>query len=355
MTEFGNMPFTGLMVKAKPMPDLRHPRFTKWYTTSTYLSSELAKYKGHAVSGGRNFQPTQFAQRLWNVSTPPARIETSFGTTNAMDLTTPFYMLADTAGGTASTEDTIVGPDYYNLPLKLHQDLAAMGQVSKLDTDLFRPMFMRVLAIKHKFTFTNYSRFPLEIFYSVLPVGYQWNGISGAFSPHDDMTNHTFKKIVVPAVRDSGDRSQKSTIDLAMNLKSMFPAAYMMPPGPDMTGTTQAASTLSTSPWISLAPGATTVSVMRNFPPGQLTSDAHSSPDFVSAVPVAGLRMQWYAKLQQPRDIGITTEDELFTGGDYIGNNYDVHVQAAWLVDLIKVSHLDTIHTGEKAYPNTAA
>ncbi len=353
MTESSNYPFSGIMVKARPMPDLMYPRFQKWYSTSTWIGSIATKYKGHAVSGGRTMQPTFFANRAWSLITPPARSAVAFDTTVAMDLTTPFYMLADTIGSGVG-EDTIIGPDYYNLPIKLHQDLAAMGQLSKISTDNFRPMFMRVLAIKHQFTFINYSRFPLEIFYSVLPVGHQWNGISGT-TPHNDMVTHTFKKIVVPATRDAGDKGQKATIDLSMNLKALFPEAYDLPPGPEMTSTTAALSVQSTSPWISLDPGATTVSVMRNIPPGQIADDSHSTPDFATSKPVAGLRLQWYGKLQQPRDVGTTTEDTDHTGGDFTGNNYDVHCKAAWLVDMCKVSNLDLAHTGEKAYPSQVA
>lgn len=354
MTENSNRPFSGIMVKARPMPNFRYPHFQKWYSTTTWLGSATTAYNGHMVSGGRNFQPTLFAQRLWHVDTPPARSAAAFSTTVAMDLTTPFYMLADTAGGTASTEDTIIGPDYCNAPIAMHQDLLAWHQVAKLASDNFRPIFARVLAIKHTFTFVNNSRFPLEVWYTVLPIGHLFNAKEGAFAPHNDMTTHSYKKIVVPAIRDAGDRSKKISIDLSMSMPSMFPDEYQITPGPEMTSTTAALSVDSRSPWISMDPGATTNSIYRNIPPGQIADDSHSTPDFATTKPTAGLRLQWQAKLQEPRDVGVTTEGSS-TGGDYVGNNYDVHAKCSWLVDCIKMSNLDQIHTGEKAYPSTVA
>lgn len=349
MTENVNRPFSGLMVKPKPMPNLRYPRFQKWYNTTTWISSDDGTYKGHVVSGGRTFQDTKFANRAWHLDTPPTRSNAAFDGTVAMDLTTPFYMLAGT-DGSGSAEDTIIGPDYYNMPLRLSQDLAAMNKISKLNTANFRPMFMRVLAISHKITFVNHSRFPLEIYYTVLPIGYQFNTLSGT-APHNDMTAHTFKKITIPAIRDAGDRSQKSTIDLVMSLKKMFPSEYELSPGPQMTSTDSDLSVDSASPWISVDPEATTNSMYRNIPPGQIANDSHSTPDFAVTKPTAGLRLQWYGKLQQPRDIGFTTEASA-TAGDYVGNNYDVHANCSWLVDMVKVAHLDVVHLGERAYPN---
>ncbi len=356
MTETNNnIPFAGLFVKPRKMPDFNYSRFQKWYTTSTWISSTTGTYKGHEVSGGRNFQPVAWARRQWHTSAPPTRLQTAMDTGIAFDLTTPYYMLADTAGGTASTEDTIVGPDYYNLPLRLNQDLIAMDAISNATVANERSMFMRTLAIKHQFTFVNYSRFPLEIYYIVLPVGHRFPTVDGGFDPHDDMSNLGYKKIVVPAVRDAADRGKKSTIDLAMNLKGLWPDAYDMPPGPEMTGTTQALSVDSRSPWVSLLPGATTSSVSLNMPPGQFQDDAWGSPDLATTKPMCGLRMQWVAKLQQPRDIGFTTEVADHAGGDFSGNNYDVHAKSSWLVDMYRTVSYHATHTGEKAYPSTAA
>ncbi len=357
MTETTTNPFFGLIVQPRKMPDFSHSRYHKWYTTSTYISSQETKYAGHVVSGGRNFQPTQFANRQWHTSAPPTRVNTAFNATVAMDLTTPFYMLADTAGAGSVIEDTVVGPDYYNLPIRLNQDIIAMNAIQESSTATQRALMMRVLAIKHQFTFTNWSRFPLEVYYSVLPIGYDFPIIAAAADIHVDMTKLAFKKIVVPAVRDVGDRAQKSTIDLAMNLKKLWPNAYSLPPGPNMSSTTIAGSTEEAySPWISLVPGATTSSVMLNVPPGQVNDDRWGTPDLTQNGPRCGLRMVWYAKLQQPRDIGVTTESAGDpSGGDYTGANYDVHAKCAWLVDLIRTHSHATNHTGEKAYPNQVA
>ena len=354
MTENGNRPMAGTMVRAKKMPNFRWPRYQKWYSTQTWLSADEAKYAGHQASGGRNFQDTAFSDRSWHVDTPPTRVSSAMSATRAMDITTPFYMLSGTAGATASTEDTLVGPDYYNPPLEMYQDIAALAQHSKFGVSQYQTMFMRILAIKHRFTFTNYSRFPLEVFYQILPIGFNFDVISGAFTPHDDMTSQTFKRIVVPAVRDAADRGQKNTVDIAVNLKQMFPDEYDMPPGPEMTSTTAALSVDSRSPWIGVEPNATTIATFRNIPPGQIADDSFSTPDLAKSGPRAGLRMVWYAKLQQPRDIGITTEGSA-TGGDFVGNNYDVHANCAWLADFVNVNAADQIHLGEKAYPNQAA
>lgn len=356
MTEYANnTPFTGIMVKARKMPDLMWPRFQKWYRTTTWISEDANKYVGHQVKGGRNFQGTAWGRRPWHTNTPPTRVETEMSADVAFDLSTPFYMLADTAGATSVTEDTIVGPDYCNLPIKLHQDLIAMNAHTATAGANERSMFMRVLAINHKFTFVNHSRFPLEIYYSVLPVGYRFENLSTQFAAHQDMVGLAFKRIVVPAILDAQDTGRKKSVDLSVNLKKLWPDAYDLPPGPEMTSTTAALSTHSRSPWISLIPGATTTCVMLNIPPGQIGDDSWASPDLATATPVCGLRCVWYGKLQTPRDVGATTEDTDFVGGDYVGNNYDVHLDASWLVDVCRTGTFHQIHTGEKAYPNNAA
>ncbi len=356
MTESSNLPFTGLMVKAKAMPDLRYPRFQKWYSSSSWLSSSSAAYIGHECAAGRNFTDVGVAHRKWNLTTPPTRSAAHFSTTHGLDLTTPWYMLADTTGATASTRDTIVGPDYCNVPIRMYQDLDALAQHSDLETSLNFNMFARTLAINHQFTFINNSRFPLEVYYTVLPIGHLFNPLAGQFTPHEDLSSSsTFKKITIPAIRDAGDKGSKRTIDLSMNLKKMWPLEYEIPPGPRLTNTTEAGSTIDCdSPWLSLDPGATTNNVFRNFPPGQMADDRYSTPDLQDSGPVCGLRMQWFAKLQQPRNLAETTEGSVATG-DYAGNNYDVHWKAAWLMDMIKVGDLHKPHAGEKAYPSQVA
>lgn len=338
------------------MPDLRYPRFKKWYNTTTWISRTPGTYLGHIAKGGRNFYPTSISERDWHLTAPPTRSTSVFDATQAFDLTTPAYMLADTDGATATTEDTLVGLDYYNPPIDLYQDAAALNAMSKLGNNNHKYLFARVLAINHQFTFQNNSRFPLEIYYTILPVGYLFNVMPDQYTGHNDMVTHTFKKIVVPAIQDANDRGQKRTIDVKVNLQAMFPDLYQMKPGIAMTGTTVGTSTIhGYSPWLSCDPSATANAFFRNVPPGQFGNDAHSTPDLSTTGPVAGLRMQWYAKLQQPRDVGLTTEDADHSGGDYTGNNYDVHLRASWLVDLCKTGNLDNPHLGEKAYPNNVA
>lgn len=353
MTENSNMPMSGIYVAAKPMPDLRWPRHKKWYTTSTWVSRATGTYLGHVAKGGRNFAATTFAQRLWHQNTPPTRVASVMAATVAWDLTTPFYMLADDLGDAASTEDTIVGPDYYNPPNDLYQDVNALSQTGRLDIASYRHMFMRVLAVNHQFTFTNNSRFPLEIYYTFLPSGYQFNTMPDQYSPHQDMDTHALKKIVVPAIRDAADRGQKKTLDIKVSIEDLFPAEYQIPPGSRMSNTTAGGSTSDgNSPWISVLADGSSSSFYRNIPPGQISDDSHSTPDFSKSGPVCGLRMHWYAKLQQPRDVGLTTEDTDHSGGDYQGNNYDVHARCSWLVETIRIGRLHLPHGGEKAYPD---
>ncbi len=356
--ELQNGPFSGIMVPAKKVPDLRYPHYLGWYRTIVPLSSDETIYTGHAVTAGRNITDVPFASRPWHSTTPPARNASVFGTNVAMDITTPFYMLASTLGSVAGVEDTVVGPDYYNLPLRLNQDLEAMNALALVDESGQEPMYIRTVALKHKFHFTNFSRFPLEIYYTVLPIGYAFDPLSspaGTNTIMDDMSGHqNYKKIVVPAVRDAADRGKKKTIDLAISLKSMFPDAYDMVPGPELTGTTSASSTHSRSPWIAVRPGATTESVMTNIPPGQIANSNWTSPVVANALPHAGLRMQWYARLQNPRDLGITG-DAAGTGGDYVGNNYDVVADCSWKVEIIRLTSFNRAHTGEKAYPSQVA
>lgn len=349
------MPFSGLMVKAKPMPNLQYPRFTKWYNTSTYISSATATYLGHIAKAGRNFSPTTVAERHWHASTPPARVAAPHTTTSAVDLTTPAYMLGGTDGNTASTEDTLVGLDYYNPPIKLFHDIDSLDTQSDLAAGTNVSAFMRVLAIKHTFTFINHSRFPLEIYWAMLPVGYLWPVPTGTFDPHVDIMAQNYKKITVPAIRDANDRSQKSSIDIDVNLKQLWPHEYDMAPGVNMSGTDAAASAANgNSPWLNIH-HSTAVSTFRNIPPGQIADSSKSAPTFGTNGPTCGLRLQWWAKLQQPRDLGSTTEDADHAGGDYTGNSYDVHAKMAWLIDYMRVGHEPRIHLGEKAYPNSVA
>lgn len=356
MTESNNTPFSGTMVKARRLPDLFFPRWQKWYNTKTWCSSATASYQGHAVSGGRNFQPTLFAQRLWDDVTPPARVATSFSSqTGAMDLTTPFYMLADS---TAAGEDTIIGPDYCNLPIEMNRDLEALNRYSQLDTQegssSTAGLYVRTLAIKHKFTFVNHSRFPLEIFYTVKQIGNLFNVLAtDGNSIHDDMTMFTHRKFVVPAIQDASDRGTKKTLDLAINMKTMFPDSYLVPPGTSMTDATGNPPISSRSPWILTKPGDGSQAVLTNKPPGQFATN-HLGVPTAGDLPRAGLRMQWWAKLQEPRDVGITTEGSS-TEGDYVGNNYDVHANCSWLMDMMRTNILDRRHTGEKAYPDQTA
>lgn len=355
MTETTQTPFSGLMVKARKMPDLMYPRYEKWYNTSTYISSAQGTYFGHSAAAGRNFVTTLFVERNWNNATPPARSERVMDSTLAIDITTPAYMLADTTGGTSVTEDTLVGLDYCNVPIRMFKDIAALEQHTDTNIAGSSTMFGRVLAIKHKFTFVNHSRFPLEVYWAMLPVGHTWPTPTGSFEPHVDIMAQTYSKIVVPAIRDANDRSQKRTIDIDVNLKRLWPNEYNLRPGVNMSGTSAAASANeSNSPWFGLH-FSTTSATIRNFPPGQLSDDSKSTPDFNSSGPTCGLRLQWFAKLQNPRDLGATTEDADHAGGDYTGNNYDVHANMGWLVDMMRVGNQPLIHAGEKAYPSTAA
>lgn len=355
MTETTTTPFAGFMVKARPMPDLMYPRWQKWYNTSTYISNQVTTYKGHDVTAGRNFLTTVIAERIWHNATPPARTATAFGRVDAVDITTPAYMLAGTSGGTASTEDTLVGLDYCNVPIRMFKDVQALDVHSDTNGANAGNLFTRVLALKHRFTFSNFARFPLEVYWSLLPVGHVFPTPTGIFEPHVDIMAQTYNKIVVPAVRDANDRSQKRTIDIDINLKKLWPMEYAMRPGVNMTGTTAAASTVDgNSPWMATH-FSTTSATLRNFPPGQLADDSKSTPDFGTSGPTCGLRLQWFAKLQNPRDLGFTTEDADHAGGDFTGNNYDVHASMGWLVDFMRQGVEPLIHAGEKAYPSTAA
>ncbi len=354
MTETTQTPFSGLMVKARKMPDLMYPRWEKWYNTSTYISTRTTSYKGHAAQAGRNFVSTIIADRKWHVNTPPARAANVHSTVCAMDITTPAYMLADTDGATAVTEDTLIGLDYANVPIRMYKDIDALERHSNTNLQNGGTLFGRVLAIKHQLTFSNFSRFPLEVYWAILPVGHLWPSPTGSFEPHVDIMAQTYSKVVVPAVRDANDRSKKRTIDIDVNLKRLWPNEYDIMPGTNMSGVDAASSTLEgNSPWFGLHQS-TTSATIRNFPAGQLADDSKSTPDLSTNGPTCGLRLQWFCKLQNPHNLGQTTE-AAGDGGDYSGNNYDVHANMGWLLDMMRVGQQPIVHLGEKAYPSTAA
>lgn len=357
MTETTNTPFSGLMVKAKSLPDLMYPRYQKWYNTSTYISTSVATYLGHPAAGGRNFAPTIIAERFWDQTNPPSRVLTTLSATAAMDITTPAYMLAGLqTTGQSTTEDTLIGLDYSNPPIRMFKDLSALQRHADLDTATRQDMFVRVLAIRHKITFVNHSRFPLEIYWAMLPVGHKFPDPTGQFAPHVDIMAQTYSKITVPAIRDAGDRGQKNSIDIDVNLKKLWPHEYDIAPGNNMAGAdATAALDNANSPWMSTEPGSSAQAMISSFPPGQLATDAQSTPDFQLSGSTCGLRLQWFAKLQNPRDLGVTTEDADHAGGDYTGNNYDVHANMGWLCDIMRVGTNPAIHAGLLAYPSTAA
>ncbi len=346
-----------MLVPAKKLPDLNYPHYKKWYNTKSWLSSDASIYQGFATRAGQHMSPCEPIIRGWGSSTTPTRASVDYSSSSitAIDLTTPCYMLAGTSVSDL-VGDALVGLDYYNPPLLMAQDIIALG-ASRETYDATTPLgalFGRVLAINHTFTFVNYSRFPLEIFYAVLPYQAPYVNIESLTQPHEDLQNSQYRKIVVRGVRDAGDRGAKRDVKITANLQQIFPDAYDMPPA--MHGGNVVAEA-GEGPWFSCRDGTGgTVSMFGTVPPGQslLAVNPHTVSEAPAVYPPA-LSCRIYTKLQMPYNLGTTVWETAPDGGDMTINSYTVHTDMSWLVEYINTSSKNNVHPGEEAYPNQTA
>ncbi len=343
MTEATTRPYAGSLVPAKWMPDLRYPHWKKWYNTKTWMGASTDDQGGHLVRGGRHLTDVNQARRLWTRDSPGAARTVG----SLIDLTTPYYMLA----GTDLTNDTLVGMDYHNPPLQLAQDMGAFIDMNLAGTlaETHSAMVFRVLAVKHIITFQNFNRFPLEIFYAILPTGYNVNVTSSSTVPHEDMEGSGMRKFVIPGVRDVGDKSMKKELEIAFSLPEIFPWAYAKEAGHTNSDAT---TSVDNSPWVVInKDSGSTDSWYSTVPPGQITANIQD-PDLAVYQAIPSLNLRMFSKLQIPLNVGVTTEAE-GTGGDVTTNNFYIHWDSSWLCEMVsRHRHTGQAHPGPKAYPS---
>lgn len=339
MTEHDNQWGTGQLVPARKMPNLQYPRFTKWYTTKTWISSATNKFQPMHVTSARDMVRWECARRVFDAA-GATRSQLQADDRDGYDLTTPYYMLANTDAGF----DALIGPDYKNVPLDMAQDAVALASMSIDNQDLgnINNIRTRTLAFKHVFDFVNYSRHPLEVFYTVVPAGYDIPDLNSYLTaPLEDLSHSGYTKMTIPGVTDAGDKGVKRSINLAMNLVKMFPEQYQLDP------TIVPLENINYSPWRRLDRNTGNFTTT---PPGQ--EDVNVTTD-EAAVP--SLRLRWYAKLQLPVYTNISV-DPTVGAGDVTGlNGYTVYATSSWLQEFARPEARGKPHPGTYAYPDQTA
>lgn len=334
-------------------PNLHHSRWRDWVTTETNLSPLATDVVPFTPQTGPFLTDLQFCKRDWALTgAAPARVYTP-----EFDLTTPFYKL-----GSVTSANGSVGPDYFNMPLKLHRFFKDMSNHFEVlddgNADTVNHV-MRVLAFKHVFEFTNYSRFPLEIYYSVYPLGY--NPKAPVFTAtsivKEGEYGHGYMKKTIPGVLDANDAPKKDTIELSLSLSQLFPAVYDTQPSWRQDGASWRGNN---GPWISvgdipLGTATAGTSLYRSAPPAYLQEYSSFGPhaEIVNQSEIPALFVQFKYRLKQPLTIGtaITGTD---ANAETTTNGFTAKVKSSWLVDTMMVTPDSLDHTGNKAYPSSA-
>lgn len=330
----------GLYVRPSAFPNFSHPNRKGWFRTITAFSPTTASNGPYISASGANVEPVVFGTRVWNKTVPPGRTAP-----NSLDLTTPSYKLA----GTDTTKDSVVGIDHYYPPLDLSRFIRvqAYGDMS----DEPNSTFMRVLAIQHHFKIRNFSRFPLCIYYSVFPVGYEPEDLNTA-APLEDLSYSSYKKVTIPGVGDAGNKPRTGDINITMNLEKLFPDAYELPPemkGGDSTGTADN----SASPWVRVGDNHISSQYL-TCPPGQSTQDPVLDTAVLAHTHSPALRLKMYSKLDTSMYLGDTLVGTA-ADGDTDTNGFTINASMNWLVNFVNMVQNTTGHIGTKAYPNQDA
>lgn len=328
---------SGLLVRPKAYPNFDHPRHQGWFSTSAYIGASTITATGQSAGSGANPVQADFAQRDWAVGTAPARIVKPF-----LDLTTPAYMLA----GTNSSTDSVIGLDYHSPPLKMAKYVQAMDQIIDAGNSGLATLYQRVKAINHGFTVHNYSRFPLKLYYSVYIPEFEPPDISEG-TPMQDQTYGAYRCVVVPPVKDAGDRASKRSFTISQNLEKLFPDQYELTP---YTHNGNVTTERSPSPWM-LVDVTTGNSMYRTCPPGQLSVDTLDVGVQKTIAVAPRLQLKMYAKLEFPVHMGQTAESGA-TGGEITTNNYYIQADMSWLVESVNTASQIRNHPQTKAYPD---
>lgn len=320
------------------LPDLQYPRWKQWYNTKTWLSPVVTHLEAHLPKSGRNLIELNFANRPWLTGNPaPAR-----ATTEDFILEHPYYMLS----GTTTTLDSLVGPDMYNMPLKMDRDIRNMDLSYAVGNN---DLMFRCLAFKHVFTFVNYNKHALEIYYQVGPTGTPFENLAALGTPHLDMEGAPAMKFTVPGVLDTGDKGVKKSLILAEKMSDIFPLAYQQRAG--VSGSTAGTASSSGTPWVSVN-SSLTDSNYATMPPHQAAGTTSTGTQV--ALPPS-LKVRFNHKLQVPFGIAAAATTDTNALGEFTGTGFHLHVDSSWLVDIVNITGAHVGHPGEKAYPSQVA
>lgn len=335
MTELNPVAFRANTAAPRWLPDLHYPRWKKWYSSTSWLSASTDGQDAHQPQGGRHLTAFTYCARDWHATTPPARALNS-----NYYLEQPWYMLA----GTSTVQDELCGVDYGNLPLRMAHDIRTLATQSDAGSAALKA---RVLAFKHTFTFVNFNKHALEIYYEVLPTAYEENTYDDTNAPHPDLSVGQLNKLVIPGVLDSGDKAVRRHLEISDKMASLFPSAYDKDPLVSMP--TGAAGSEDPSAWLGMR-YSTTANMIETDPPYVQASGSALATD-LGVTP--SVRIRFWHRLQIP--IGGTATAGDSTAGEFTGTGFFVHVSGNWLVEMVNTASESSYHPGEKAYPDQVA
>ncbi|AGS36209.1 hypothetical protein [Circoviridae 10 LDMD-2013] len=224
-----------IMVSSKSEPGHTYGVISKRHTA---LSADTFAYKGHTSFGGINPKEVLTAFRGWSsVSEPPLALS------NIIDLLVPNEFLVNKQlndPGDGATPDAKVGCDFYNVPRDL---IIGARRAKTLSTATDESVYLKVNNAKHKFVFTNYSRFPkmIHIQHLVGPVTDQMVSnptVSGTtrsdftFASSNEYPDQwsNLDSYVLPGARNAGEAGEKVYIDIDCPFNDMFGPEYSKSP-----------------------------------------------------------------------------------------------------------------------------
>lgn len=342
--EANSNPILPFISNPRWMPDLTYPRHKKWYKTSTYLSPSVGGLTPHTVYSGQHIHDIEVAERVWvDGATAGTR-----SLNKDIDITTPAYMLAGTTTTDASVGDSLVGLDYYNAPLLMNRDISAWTRIHGLAGADVSDFMGRVLAINHKIHFINYNKHPVRVYYAMMPVGWDFEDLESLTAPSADMRNSQYSSITVPGVLDAGDRAQSRSLNITLNLAKIFPDQYDTPPQINL-GDSAGSVDISSSPWF----GMYSTHTVNSLPPGQDTA-ARDGQAVANQHQPPGLRLRLAVKSLAGLNVGPTAAAS-GTAGTIETNGLVIKADMNWLMDMVCLTQIMSVHDGSKAYPDQTA
>ena len=253
--------------------------------------------------------------------------------------------------GTGTTDDTLVGLDFANAPKQMVQDIHAFEAAADIGAAADAHLWARVLAINHKFSFVNFSRFPLEIFCTMANIGTAYESMTATTTPHDDMSAHDYKVLTIAGNLDANDKGVKGTWDVKFDMARLFPEQYELQPNIHGGDTVIEPSD---SPWFACQVG--NLPTYASCPPGQNTSYTPMDPNSARTIAVPSIGLRFYCKLQMPLDLGSASAGTAGSTGEIVDlRGFLLHLDMNWLVQYYRNRKQGAVHPGLKAYPDQDA